>query len=96
MVILVWVRLGGNSNLLIYLVAEAVNKSSLAIEREDIGVTTFSNISFILGISIIGFAKIGFTNCGNIPFGIFGFDADDCAPNSGMVFEDPITVAADD
>ena len=28
-------------------------------------------------------------------FGIFGFDADDCAPNSGMVFEDPITVAAE-
>lgn len=26
-------------------------------------------------------------------FGIFGFDADDCAPNSGMVFEDPVTVA---
>lgn len=26
-------------------------------------------------------------------FGIFGVDADDCAPNSGMVFEDPITVA---
>ena len=26
-------------------------------------------------------------------FGIFGFDADDCAPNSGMVFEDPATVA---
>ncbi len=28
-------------------------------------------------------------------FGIFGFDADDCAPNSGMVFEDPATVAAE-
>ena len=27
-------------------------------------------------------------------FGIFGFDADDCAPNSGMVFEDPATKAA--
>ncbi len=26
-------------------------------------------------------------------FGIFGADADDCAPNSGMVYEDPITVA---
>ena len=26
-------------------------------------------------------------------FGIFGFDADDCAPNSGMVFEDPIETA---
>ena len=26
-------------------------------------------------------------------FGIFGYDADDCAPNSGMVFEDPVTVA---
>ncbi len=26
-------------------------------------------------------------------FGIFGFDSDDCAPNSGMVLEDPITVA---
>ena len=26
-------------------------------------------------------------------FGIFGWDADDCAPNSGMVFEDPIEVA---
>ena len=26
-------------------------------------------------------------------FGLFGFDADDCAPNSGMVFEDPVTVA---
>ena len=26
-------------------------------------------------------------------FGIFGFDADDCAPNSGMVFEDPAEVA---
>ncbi len=26
-------------------------------------------------------------------FGIFGTDADDCAPNSGMVFEDPITSA---
>ena len=26
-------------------------------------------------------------------FGIFGLDADDCAPNSGMVFEDPIEVA---
>ena len=25
-------------------------------------------------------------------FGIFGVDADDCAPNSGMVFEDPIAV----
>ena len=30
-----------------------------------------------------------------VVFGIFGFDADDCAPNSGMVFEDPITVAAE-
>lgn len=28
-------------------------------------------------------------------FGIFGFDADDCAPNSGMVFEDPATKAAE-
>ena len=28
-------------------------------------------------------------------FGIFGFDADDCAPNSGMILEDPITVAAE-
>ncbi len=26
-------------------------------------------------------------------FGIFGADADDCAPNSGMVFEDPVAVA---
>lgn len=26
-------------------------------------------------------------------FGIFGADADECAPNSGMVYEDPITVA---
>ncbi|MBQ2989276.1 MAG: bifunctional metallophosphatase/5'-nucleotidase [Clostridia bacterium] len=26
-------------------------------------------------------------------FGIFGFDANDCAPNSGMILEDPITVA---
>ena len=26
-------------------------------------------------------------------FGIFGVDADDCAPNSGMVFEDPVKVA---
>lgn len=26
-------------------------------------------------------------------FGLFGFDADDCAPNSGMVFEDPATKA---
>ncbi len=26
-------------------------------------------------------------------FGIFGEDADDCAPNSGMVFEDPIDAA---
>lgn len=26
-------------------------------------------------------------------FGIFGYDADDCAPNSGMVFEEPATVA---
>ena len=26
-------------------------------------------------------------------FGIFGADADDCAPNSGMVYEDPIAVA---
>ena len=26
-------------------------------------------------------------------FGVFGTDADDCAPNSGMVFEDPIAVA---
>lgn len=26
-------------------------------------------------------------------FGIFGFDADDCAPNSGMVMEDPIETA---
>ena len=30
-----------------------------------------------------------------VVFGIFGFDADDCAPNSGMVFEDPITIAAE-
>ncbi len=28
-------------------------------------------------------------------FGIFGVDADDCAPNSGMVFEDPAKVAAE-
>ena len=28
-------------------------------------------------------------------FGIFGTDADDCAPNSGMVFEDPATVAGE-
>lgn len=27
-------------------------------------------------------------------FGIFGFDADACAPNSGMIFEDPATKAA--
>ncbi len=26
-------------------------------------------------------------------FGIFGFDSDDCAPNSGMVFEDPSEVS---
>lgn len=26
-------------------------------------------------------------------FGIFGYDSDDCAPNSGMVFEEPITTA---
>ena len=26
-------------------------------------------------------------------FGIFGKDSDDCAPNSGMILEDPITVA---
>ncbi len=26
-------------------------------------------------------------------FGIFGFDSDDCAPNSGMILEDPATVA---
>lgn len=26
-------------------------------------------------------------------FGIFGYDADDCAPNSGMVFEEPAAVA---
>lgn len=26
-------------------------------------------------------------------FGIFGYDADDCAPNSGMVFEEPAVVA---
>lgn len=26
-------------------------------------------------------------------FGIFGADADDCAPKSGMIYEDPITVA---
>lgn len=26
-------------------------------------------------------------------FGIFGFDADDCAPNSGMILEDPIATA---
>ena len=26
-------------------------------------------------------------------FGLFGADSDDCAPNSGMVFEDPVTVA---
>ena len=26
-------------------------------------------------------------------FGIFGFDADDCAPNSGMILEDPIETA---
>ena len=28
-------------------------------------------------------------------FGIFGEDADACAPNSGMVYEDPITVAGE-
>ena len=28
-------------------------------------------------------------------FGIFGFDADDCAPNSGMIMEDPATKAAE-
>jgi len=28
-------------------------------------------------------------------FGIFGIDSDDCAPNSGMVFEDPIQTAKD-
>lgn len=28
-------------------------------------------------------------------FGIFGFDADDCAPNSGMVFEDPAEKATE-
>ena len=28
-------------------------------------------------------------------FGIFGFDADDCAPNSGMIMEDPTTKAAE-
>ena len=28
-----------------------------------------------------------------VVFGIFGSDADDCAPNSGMIFEDPIEVA---
>ena len=28
-------------------------------------------------------------------FGIFGYDADDCAPNSGMVFENPITKAVE-
>ena len=26
-------------------------------------------------------------------FGLFGFDADDCAPNSGMILEDPATAA---
>ena len=26
-------------------------------------------------------------------FGLFGFDADDCAPNSGMIMEDPIETA---
>ena len=26
-------------------------------------------------------------------FGIFGYDADDCAPNSGMVMEDPVAVS---
>ena len=55
----VWVRLGGNSNLLIYLVAEAGNKSSLAIERVDIGVTTFSNISFIFVASNFINFKLG-------------------------------------
>ena len=28
-------------------------------------------------------------------FGIFGVDADECAPNSGMIFEDPIKTAED-
>lgn len=28
-----------------------------------------------------------------VVFGLLGVDADDCAPNSGMVFEDPVTVA---
>lgn len=28
-----------------------------------------------------------------VVFGLLGADADDCAPNSGMVYEDPITVA---
>ena len=26
-------------------------------------------------------------------FGIFGYDADDCAPNSGMIMEDPVAVS---
>ena len=29
-----------------------------------------------------------------VVFGLFGVDADDCAPNSGMVFEDPVSVAS--
>lgn len=28
-----------------------------------------------------------------VVFGIFGYDADDCAPNSGMIMEDPVTVS---
>jgi len=28
-----------------------------------------------------------------VVFGIFGYDADDCAPNSGMVLEDPVAVS---
>ena len=28
-------------------------------------------------------------------FGIFGVDADECAPNSGMIFEDPVKTAED-
>ena len=28
-----------------------------------------------------------------VVFGIFGYDADDCAPNSGMIFQDPAAVA---
>lgn len=28
-----------------------------------------------------------------VVFGIFGYDADDCAPNSGMVMEDPVAVS---